>query len=404
MGFRASAGRGTVQQTALIMGFSIDNREPARFDGDFVINPILSYSPNSQEKGYIEAVNDLAKKLADEETEDQARTNPAVAALLEARKALRHEAVDPLRSTASAFCAGQAVRTATEDTFVIWGRYSAERDRLSSSQFVVREQLDQQNALAIELLITVAPNLPPPNDKPSAEKQALFVALSRARTVVKTVHMRMQDRANSRFRGNAAKEAARADRLLDEYIRKLAGIGLEGPHVELANLALDGLRGEFVAAEAGRIKNAYVRTLGLSAGIAAVTLFLAYGLVDLGFITSGFWVGHKAFLLAAAGAAIGTWLSFSIRRVTLSFDDLAILEEDLLDPSVRVIFVIALTVAVCLLFWTGATNIEIGNLKTSHFVGATSLLVGVFAGISERALATAISGRAAAVVKGVAGV
>jgi hypothetical protein len=391
------------------MRFSMKNREPPRFEGDFVIEPILGCSPSSQEESYIEAVNDLTDRLADEETEDQARTNPAAAALLEARKALRHDAVDALRSAAIAFCAGQDIRTATESTFEIWGRYSAERDRLSGSLFVVREQLDKQNALAIELLITVAPNLPPPNDKPSAEKQALFVALSRARTVVKTVHMRMQDRATSRFRrrfGGAANEATRADRLLDEYVRKLAGIGrlgLEGPHIELANLALDGLRSEFVAAEAGRIKNTYVRTLGLWAGIAAVAFFLFYGLVDVGFITSGFWSGHKAFLLAAAGAAIGTWLSFSIRRVTLSFDDLAILEEDLLDPGVRVIFVIALTIAVCLLFWTGATNIEIGNLKTSHFVGATSFLVGVFAGISERALATAISGRAAAFVKTAAG-
>jgi hypothetical protein len=52
-------------------------------------------------------------------------------------------------------------------------------------------------------------------------------------------------------------------------------------------------------------------------------------------VGSGWWYDDKAFLIAAAGAAIGTWLSFSIRRVELSFSQLAILEEDVLDPSVR---------------------------------------------------------------------
>jgi hypothetical protein len=50
---------------------------------------------------------------------------------------------------------------------------------------------------------------------------------------------------------------------------------------------------------------------------------------------------------------------------------------------------------------TGALTIEIGNLKTSQLCGATAVPVGTFLGIAERALATAISGRAAAFVKGV---
>ena len=93
--------------------------------------------------------------------------------------------------------------------------------------------------------------------------------------------------------------------------------------------------------------------------------------------------------------------------MNLSFSDLGILEEDLLDPSVRIIFVIALTLTACLLFWTGVMNIEIGNLKTNaaEFIqkGSIAMLLGVFFGISERALATAISGHATAFVRGVGG-
>jgi hypothetical protein len=263
------------------------------------------------------------------------------------------------------------------------------------------------------LLIYVAGDLPPPNDVAPPDKQALFVALNSANTVIKTVCLQISERVDSFTRkfwpGRADKDRYRAERLLDQYVKKLAGIGrlgLEGPHTSLATLALDELRREFVAEQAGRIKNTYVRRLGFVCAVAALLLFGLYASTVTGRITSPFWNYHKAFLLAAAGAAIGTWLSFSIRRVSLSFDDLAILEEDLLDPSMRVLFVIGLTMTACLLFWTGAMNIEIGSLRTVQLGGTSgtiAFLVGIFSGLSERALATAISGRAAAFVKGIAG-
>jgi hypothetical protein len=112
-------------------------------------------------------------------------------------------------------------------------------------------------------------------------------------------------------------------------------------------------------------------------------------------------------LLAATGAAAGTWVSFAIRRLDLPFEDLPMLEESSLDPPFRILFVVALTFTVCLLFWTSAINIEIGNLKTGpdsfKTTGSIAFLVGMFCGLSERALATAVSGRAAAFVRGVAG-
>lgn len=168
-------------------------------------------------------------------------------------------------------------------------------------------------------------------------------------------------------------ERSRGERILDQYVRKLAGIGclgLEGPHTPLANLALDGLRREFVAEEAGRIKNQYVRSLGLATGITLTILLFVYALIRSGWwLSDPFWISHQPFLVAAAGAALGTWLSFSIRRVQLTFDDLALLEENLLDPGVRVIFVIGSTVTACLLFWTGAINLR---SATSRRRGHTS--------------------------------
>jgi hypothetical protein len=274
--------------------------------------------------------------------------------------------------------------------------------------FIVQEEFaDDKMLMAVDLSIAVAPELPPPDDRPSPDKQALFNAINSATTTVRTVSRHLRERAQKWYIKRVGTSlVSRAERLQDEYIRKLAGVarlGLEGPHTELANLALDGLKREFVAAEAGRIKNSYVRSLGIAAGLATLAFVTVYSLVDFGWINSSFWSVHKPFLIAGMGASVGTWLSFSVRRVSLGFEELAVLEEDLLDPSLRVLFVVILAGAACLLFWTGAINIEIGLLKTARFAGATAFLIGVFAGLSERALATALGGRAASFVRSISG-
>jgi hypothetical protein len=387
------------------MPFTIIDRAQARIPGDFEIQPTAGTVPSVEEVAYFGAKDAVLDALVGAEQDDTALTDQRAAARVQARRARRADAVAELRQDAVEFCAGRLdAPTARNRAWAFWGRYAAARDQLARSLFVVVEKFsDATNTFAVDLSITVAAGLPPPDDTPSKEKNDLYVAIERAATVVRTACRRMQESAEFWRNTNGQR---RARRLLDEYTRKLAGIGrlgLQGPHTELAVLALNGLREEFVTAEAGRIKNSYIRGLGLMSGVAAVLILLLYAATDTGRITSPFWINHKPFLLAAAGAAVGTWLSFSIRRVKLAFDDLAVLEEDLLDPSVRVIFVIGLTLTACLLFWTGVMNIEIGNLKTAKFVGAVAFLIGIFSGLSERALATAISGRAAAFVKGIAG-
>ena len=393
--------------------FKIGNQSPQRFAGDFLLEKEQSgYAPTPDEQIYLAKLHIVLNDLARDEEQDTADKDRAGSGLVLARQEKRTQAAFELKEEAQEFIDGRlAPDFAADNVLVIKGKYVGNLKRLSNSLFVVQEKIESGHAT--DLKIDVAANLPPPNDIPSPDKQTLYVAIDSASMVIKTVCQHVVDRANKWFNRRyfprrIQNEGERAARLLDEYVRKLAGIGrlgLEGPHTQLATLALDGLRREFVAQEAGRIKNAYVRSLGVAAGMAGVIFLTMYTLVQTDWLTYPFWVIHKSFLLAGAGAALGTWLSFSIRRVQLSFDDLAILEEDLLDPSVRVIFVIGLTFTACLLFWTGAINLEIGNLKTApaFFAGATAFLVGVFCGIAERALATAVSGRAAAFVKSVGG-
>jgi hypothetical protein len=346
--------------------------------------------------------------------DDPAGTDEGSTALKQARTERRRQALKELRDETDEFLNNRlSAEIAADNAFVIRGKYRADIDRLTNSFFLVQPVLD--NGRVIDVIVHVSEDPTITRDPAAQAKQELYVALNNARTVVKTVARRLEDRAEQWWRRKRGQERdqLRARRLREEYMGKLVEIGkfgLQSPHVELGNLALNGFRADFVAQEAGRIKNAYLRSLGLIAGIASLLIFIFYAWATADpKDTSGFWHTHWVFLIAAAGAAIGTWLSFSIRRVSLSFDDLGILEEDRLDPSIRVIFVVTLTVVICLLFWTGAVNLEIGNLKTSGLadpssklpLGAISLLVGIFCGIAERALATAISGRAAAFVRSV---
>lgn len=465
--------------------------DSARFQGDIKVTTI-AYGD-----AFLERLQRLVDYLAKEDESD--RNAKLSAAVLAARRQLRASAVDRLKLNIQWWKEGTSPQSLANNVLMTRGGYDALRDRLGRSLFTVKvidaegeeerkerekeqkkqkkeqktEQKKEQKRYAVNLKIVVEQGLPPPNDTPSREKQDLFVEINNACTVIRTVCQQIRDRAQTRFRKITwrvdAEAIRRAQHTQDEYVNKLAGIGrvgLEGPHTDLAKLALTSLKNEFVAREAGRIKNRYVRRLGLwSAFFGAIFLF-AYAVTTTCAVpraanapaacavvswtwsgpaspagacatatwawsgparyapagvcaaaaswlwwdihnSRGWWDAHKMFLLAAAGAAIGAWISFAIRRLDLPFEELAMLEEQSLDPPFRILFVTALTLIVCLLFWNGAVNIEIGNLKTGPDFfktnGTIAILIGVFCGLSERALATAVSGRAAAFVKGVGG-
>lgn len=399
----------------------IDKAAP-RFAGDFDIEIADGMTPDGETGGYLETLATVLGNLAADEENDRRSGRPE--SIVTARAAIREATAAALRQEAEAVAQGTlAADTAHHNALVRMGMYRAERDRLASRLFAVDEVFADVGTgplgrpLAADLVITVGSGLPAPNDVPTKEQEDLFVAIGEALTVVKTVTQRMQRptlRGRLRLAETTTPEVmgTRAGLLLDEYVRKLAGIarlGLVGSQTALAALALDGMRSEFVAREAGRIKNSYVRSLGVAAGITAAIFLIAYGLIVPGvFGTSWSWAAaYSPFLLAGTGACIGCWLSFSIRRVSLPFAQLGVLEEDLLDPSLRIVFVVGLTLVAVLLFWTGALSIDVGELRVNKagFItaGANALLVGVFCGIAERGLATAIGGRAEAFAGSLAG-
>jgi hypothetical protein len=388
-----------------------------RFEGDFDTIIASGYMPTSDEQALLDSIEVAKSEFAADKRADTADRYSA--SVVKFRELQRDKASGELRSQIENSAAiAKSAKPAIEQVVLIRGRYQALRDRLTRRLFNVSLATEKKEPLAEDsdriLDIQMVGGLPPPNDQPSPDKENLYVQINKALTVVVTVCERMDDRAERgwfAYLFGPNKELKKRSRLLQvEFLERLHGaawMGLELEFTKLAVLTLNEVRNDFFVREAGRIKNMYVRRLGGWTAAAAIVLILAY----IGFYTRHFtsdWgYEHKSFLLAACGAAIGTWASFSVRQVQFTFDDLVMIEEGSLDPPMRILFVIVLTMAACLLFWNGAINIEIGNLKTQsepfRHSGSIALLIGLFCGLSERALATAIAGRAAAFVRGVGG-
>lgn len=387
---------------------------PPRFEGEPVVKR-NNFALDAGEQAYVDEQRELLDILATHEAADSRETADGKAryskAEMEVRRAQRAEAIVRLKNNFSSWKEGTTSRIATANVSYTRGYYAAQRARLERKLFTVDPVPgtgDDAN-FNVELKIGVTRGLPAPNDTPSQDQSDLYVEINRAETVISVVCRQIRARARS------AEENKRGLRLLGEYIDKLVGIGkvgLEGPQTALAKLALDNLRKEFVAREAREILNRYVRRLGAWSGGFAAFFFLIYILVRNYACTgsapcTSWWDAHRSFLLAAAGASLGTWASFSVRQVTLTFEQLAAPEEELLDAPLRVIFVVVLTMAACLLFWTGAINLKIGELNTEAVsfskIGTVAILVGFFCGLSERALSSAIAGRATAFIGGIAG-
>jgi hypothetical protein len=365
-----------------------------RFVGDFEFVVVGAYQATALEQAYLERVNRLLGRLAAADV-----SNPEMHDELERT---RRECADNLLQRARRFAkeqAGQgrdqmAVRE-MEASHRIEGVYLDRRDRVLLIPFVVSTVPAEPERPIRDIEIRT-------RDTPiSEEKRRFKVEIDRSITVIKTVLGERRSRwwwAWRRKNPDPMVEDAR--NRLDEYLFGVAGIAKVGlmnmdkTQTPFAQLALEGLQNEFVSREAGIVKNSYVARLGLAATVA---VFLGV----CGYIASGAvpetWIPYRfrEFFLLACGSAVGTWLSFSIRRVQLNFSDLATLEEDRLNPSLRIIFMIALTSVVGLLLWTHAVVIEIGGFKSAFaHNGVFALLIGALSGIAERAMTTAVSKRA----------
>ena len=188
-----------------------------------------------------------------------------------------------------------------------------------------------------------------------------------------------------------------------DQLLALSQVGLVGVKASpaTATLALRTLEQDIVAREAGPIKNTYMKRLGFVALISAGVGFVVYAWAPfIDRIPTANMTPFRNAGLVWIGAMAGAWSSFATRKVVISFADLSLLEEDRLEPSLRLIFTGLLTLMLALMFRTGLVDVRIGAFAASAFLqsGTIALLVGAFAGLSEKALPTAIASRATAIL------
>ena len=231
---------------------------------------------------------------------------------------------------------------------------------------------------------------PVPNAKIPADVAALQIEIERTLTTIDML-----------FPETGKKDTNRQK--FDRYFAKIAGIAIAGVGQDqtlFGNLALQALQAEIVLRESGRVKNSYVRRLGYwSAGLVA-GFTIAYILARNG-VGPAWLLPKREFLTLLIGSFIGSWLSFSIRKVVLSFSELSVLENDQLDPPIRLIFVAGLTLVVGLIFSTQFAEITVGNFHTTFLGSGTyAILIGLFCGIGEQTLATTVGAEATDFIAG----
>ncbi len=220
---------------------------------------------------------------------------------------------------------------------------------------------------------------------PPQEQRNLKEAVERALVVVKALYHQPAD--DQKRREAVAKLVA------------LSQVGLVGSNAspKVAFDALRALKDEIVEREAGPIKNRYMRKLGKWSTIFGSLSFLFYIMYNhVPSFPFGEISRYRNFFLVWTGCMAGAWASFASRKVRLTFSDLVALEEDRIEPQLRLIFTGVLTIILAFVFTTGAADIHIGDFRTSNILnsGSVALLMGAFAGLAEKTLPSTVLSRA----------
>ncbi len=308
-----------------------------------------------------------------------------------------------------------ALKRTAERSVSVPGSLSAEsvykQIGIAEGRFKARyEELSRKDAAELsgeELSMQLKVN---PPDNSTTQQQSFVVEILRTRTIVDIV---MQQRSHSDtftsivsrilFRREAITNKININRVRLDYLRELRDIANEGLSPRRGGALYGALRlrtfkDSFIDREAEFVKNQHIRRLGLW------SLLFCAGFLALDYLIGGLTtkmaiaVPEQRFLenfpLMASASTVGTWLSFAIRKVTLDFTDLAVIEDDRLNPVGRIIFVALLTCVIGLLLATGLFHISIGRIEvTASDSPMMAIVLGAICGISERSLAGVVSGR-----------
>src|SRR5262245_17889443 len=191
-----------------------------------------------------------------------------------------------------------------------------------------------------------------------------------------------------------------------EKLVRIAEIGLETPpDPNSAHQWLEELRADILLREGPRLKNNYMKKLGVAAAALAAVSAVVYFVLRNNPEASHLLYAYRNLFVLLTGTMIGTWLSFGLRRPKIEFKDLSALEEDMMEPAVRLLFTGLIAITIAFVFATGMVNVNVGALNSAHLLdnGRSALLIGMLLGVSELALPSMLTRRASQFVSEVGG-
>ena len=171
-----------------------------------------------------------------------------------------------------------------------------------------------------------------------------------------------------------------SDEVKRKYFKKLlslAQVGLvpeKSAQPRMAMIALDKLKTEILHIEGKRIKNQYMKRLGIVAALLST------------------FVG---------GVMVGAWISYGARKFQLEFEDMSIIEKDMLEPLIRLVYIGCCALIFELFLSCGIATITIGSITTESLKSSVEIqiLVGVICGLVESKIGIDIYKKANSVLK-----
>lgn len=171
-----------------------------------------------------------------------------------------------------------------------------------------------------------------------------------------------------------------------KYFNKLlslaqAGLVSSSANPELAEASLIRLKEEIVIIEGRRIKNNYMKVLGIYALVIAAISLIVYETLQI----LNKYDELAALMLLGTGTMLGTWVSFGARKMDLKFEELSVIEKDMMQPFIRLIYIYLSAIVMALFLMTGIVQLKVGTLDATNMISdyKVPLLVGIICGLVE---------------------
>lgn len=192
-----------------------------------------------------------------------------------------------------------------------------------------------------------------------------------------------------RTKSNIIKIFERDINSLEKYFHMLlslaqAGLSGENSTPELSLIALENLKNDILIVEGQKFKTKYIQKLGLNAFFNFILCFIFLQLLIYFNINN-----YNKLPLIFSGAMIGSWLSFGIRKLEITFEDLVSFEKDLMPCQIRLIFIGIISVIFGMIIDSKLINLSIANTSIDilFLKNETTVLFGILCGILDKNLA-----------------